>query len=370
MIRNVSSAQISRRVALSSVAAVAATLALTGCVSKTGGAAASQEPLSKEDIQLVTVVQTSTNPYMLQWAKGSEAFAASVGLPLKTIVANGDSQQQLSQIQATIAAGKKVVLTINPINSADVPAIVKAVKDSGGFITTQWNKPEDYEPKNVGPNYVAHLTYDGYSAGTWTSKRLFDAMGGEGGFVAFKGVLDSPASQQRYAGMETTLKDYPNIKLLDTQAAGWDRQTAFEQTQSLITKYGTNLKGVWAASDSMSLGAFAALEQAGMADKVKISGNDGTEEALQLIKNGGSFVNTYSSDGYYNGALGLAMAYEAATGKLDVNSLSDDQRDGNYSQYGIDKSNVDQYLAPPTNDQIMAEVNKGLFDRLIGARKP
>ncbi|WMY11801.1 sugar ABC transporter substrate-binding protein [Paraburkholderia phenoliruptrix] len=322
--------------------------------------------LSKNDIQLVTVIQTNTNPYMLQWAAGSQAFADSVGLPLKTIVSNGDSQQQLAQIQATIAAGKKVVLTINPINSADVPAIVKAVTRSGGYITTQWNKPADYNPWDVSANYVAHLTYDGYSAGRWTGKALFTAMGGKGGFIAFKGVLDSPPSKQRYDGMMAALKEFPNIKLLDTQSAGWDRQKAYDITKTLITKYGDQIKGVWAASDSMTLGAYAAFQESGRLGDVKFSGNDNTEEALKLIASGSNFADTYSSDGYYNGALGLAMAYKAAIGELDVSKMSHDQRDGNYKQFGVDKSNVQSQLTAPTPQQIMSEVNKGLFNRLVG----
>lgn len=366
----ISAGRTLRRATKISAALLLASVLLTGCITKVGGSGTTQEVISKNDIQLVTVIQTSTNPYMLQWADGSQAFADSVGLPLKTIVANGDSQQQLSQIQATIAAGKKVVLTINPINSADVPAIVKAVTRSGGYLTTQWNKPADYVPQAIGPNYVAHLTYDGYSAGYWTGKKLFEAMGGQGGVVAFKGQLDSPPSQQRYAGMEKALAEFPGITLLDTQAAGWDRQTAFDQTQSLITKHGSELQGVWAASDSMTLGALAALEQAGKASSVKVSGNDGTGEALERIDAGDTFVDTYTSDGYYNGALGLAMAYEAALGELDVATLTQEQRSGNYAQFGIDKSNVADYLTRPADDAIIAEVNKGLFARLVGPELP
>ncbi|SDG71197.1 monosaccharide ABC transporter substrate-binding protein, CUT2 family [Bradyrhizobium sp. Rc2d] len=341
-------------------------LAGTAVLAMTMQSAVMAGGLDKSDIQLVTVIQTNTNPYMLQWAAGSQAFADSVGLPLKTIVSNGDSQQQLAQIQATIAAGKKVVVTINPINSADVPAIVKAVTRSGGFITTQWNKPEGYNPWDVSPNYVAHLTYDGYSAGKWTGKSLFTAMGGKGGIIAFKGVLDSPPSKQRYDGMNEALKDFPDVKILDTQAAGWDRQKAYDITKTLLTKYGDQIKGVWAASDSMTLGAYAAFQDAGRVGEVKFSGNDNTEEALKLIDSGPNFIDTYSSDGYYNGALGLAMAYDAAIGKLDVSKLTHEQRAGNYSQFGVDKSNVKQQLKPPTGDEIMAEVKKGLFARFVG----
>lgn len=320
----------------------------------------------REEYQLASVVVSNTNPYMLDLARGASIFAQSVGIPFKSIVANGDSQQQLSQIQATIASGKKLIMTICAVNSADIPAIVRAVSQSGGFITTQWNKPKGFEPWNVSPNYVAHLAYDGYSGGYWTATQLFKAMGGKGGVVAFQGRLDAIPTQQRYIGMQKALKDFPGIKLLDTQVANWERQQAYDKTKTLMTKYGSQLQGIWSASDSMASGAYAAFEQSGRISQCHFTGNDGSEECLKLIQSGPSFVASYTSDGVYNGALGLAMAFAAATGKLDVRAMSHQQRDGNYLQYGIDKSNVGKFLKPATSEETMVEVNKGLFARLNG----
>lgn len=321
---------------------------------------------SKNDFQMASVVVSNTNPYMLDLARGAKMFADSVGIPYKAISANGDSQQQLSQIQATIATGKKLLLTICAVNSADIPAIVRAVSQSAGFVTTHWNKPKAFEPWNAGNNYVAHLAYDGYSGGYWTATQLFRAMGGKGGVVAFKGRLDAVPTQERYQGLLRALKEFPNIKLLDTQVANWERQQAYDITKTLLTKYGSQLSGVWAASDSMASGAYAAAEQSGVLERIKFTGNDGSEECLKLIAAGPSFVASYTSDGVYNGALGLAMAYAAAMGQLDVAKLTHAQRDGNYKQFGIDKANVGTFQKPVTQAEIVAEVNKGLFARHLG----
>lgn len=349
------------------VAAGAAVLAvaLTGCKAS-DATAQSQNTLAKDDVLLVTTLITSTNDYMQNWKQGSQAYADSIGVPLKVIVANGDSQQQLSQLQAAIATGKKVILSTNPVASADVPAMVKAVVDSGGYVVTQWNKPDDFKPEDFGPHYVAHLGYDGYAAGEYTARKLFESMGGSGGVVALQGVLDSTANRQRYAGFEKALKDFPNIKVLGTDNANWDRQTAFQKMQSLQAKFGDQIKGVWAGGDSMAQGALSAMEQAGRGAQVKVAGIDGVKETLDAIAKGPSYTATWYTDGYYSGALGLAMGYAAATGKLDVSKMTPEQRNGTYRQVGIDKSNVADFINPPTNEQILAEVNKGLFDRLTG----
>lgn len=322
--------------------------------------------LAAEDIQLAAVVQSSTNAAMLSIARGAQIFADSIGLPFKMIDSNGDSQQQLSQIQATIASGKRLVFTIVAINPADVPSIVRAVGSSGGALTTHFNKPKGYHPWDAPDGYVAHLAYDGAPGGKWTATQLFKAMGGKGGIIAFKGQLDAIVSQQRYEGLQQALAEFPNIKLLDTQVANWERQQAFDISKTMMTKYGAELGGIWSASDSMATGAYAAVEQAGRLNDVKFVGIDGNPEAVKLIDEGSSFIATYTTDTAYNGAIGLAIAYAGATGALDLKSLTHEQREGNYRQVSISKENVKAYLKPISAEALMAEVNKGLFDRLLG----
>lgn len=348
------------------VGLLALALGPAGCtrVASAGGNQ-TQNTLSKDQIVLVTTLITASNDYMQNWLKGSQAFADSVGVPLKVVVANGDSQQQYSQIQAVIASGKKVVLTTNPVASADVPAIVKAVVNSGGYVVTQWNKPDDTKPENYGPHYVAHLGYDGITGGKYLADKLFESMNGEGGIIALHGTLDSTADKQRWAGMEQSLAENPGITLLGEDTANWDQQMAFTKTQSLLAKHGDNVNAVWTGSDSMALGALAAAQAAGRSD-IKVVGMDGIQQAIQAVNDKGNYVATWDTDGYYSGALGLAMAYAAATGELDVSTLTAEQRDGTYEQFGIDATNVEEYLTPPTGADIMAEVDKGLFARLTG----
>lgn len=359
--------QWSRRQALLGIAA--AGLGLTGCSKAEFIAGASvQKTLNHDQLLLVTTMITATNDYMQNWAMGARAFADSVGLPIRVINSNGDSQQQYSQIQSAMATGKRLVLNLHPVASADVPAIAKSVSREGGYMVSSWNKPATAHPVDFGTGWVAHMGFDGIKAGEYTARKLFDAMNGEGGIIALKGVLDSTASKQRYEGLQAALKDYPNIELVGEDSANWDRQTAFQKTQSLLSKRRGGVGGIWTGSDSMTLGAVAAAQQAGV--NVKATGIDGLQESMRSIKNGGPIVAVWYTDGFYSGVIGLAMAYAAATGTLDVAAMSAEQREGTYRQVGVDAANVDQYLNPPTASDLMAEVDKGLFARLVGPPLP
>jgi len=315
-----------------------------------GGAS---QTASKDNVVLVESVRSLSNPYHANWVKGGQFFADSVGLPLKVLTDEGDSQKQVSQIKSLLAGGKTVVLNVDPNTSSDTQAIVKAVQESGGFVVTQWNKPDSLNPWDVGNSWVAHISFDGNVSGHEIAKRLFDAMGGSGGIIALQGILDNVPAKQRYAGLQKALAENPNIQLLDQQTAEWNRNKAFQVTQTLLAKHGDKVKGIWAANDDMALGALQALKAQNLVGKVPIVGVDAVPEALQAIKDGNSgYVATVSSDAYWQGGAGLALAYQAATGKLDVGSEDHKNRAFYGKQTVVTKENVADVMTPPTAESL------------------
>ena len=201
-------------VILASMMTIAALSA--GCTTTGGGAAGGggQQPIKKEDLVLVLSVINLTNPYMASMIEGAEAMSKELGVPLKIVNSNGSSQTEISQIQAILAEGKKVALVVNTVASSDAPPIVNAVKAAGGYVVIWWNKPDDFEPKNVGDNFVAFQKHPGVASGQCTGKGLAEAMGGKGNIVAFPGVLDSTTSQTRVAGLKDSLKAFPDAKII------------------------------------------------------------------------------------------------------------------------------------------------------------
>lgn len=363
-----STSPMSRRTALLGIAAGTVGLSLAGCGAARNVAESEQKTYPDSELLLVSTIHTATNDYMQNWLTGSRAFAKYAGLPLRIVNSNLDSQQQYSQIQSAMATGKRVVVNLEPLASADVPGIARSVARNGGYVVSSWDKPDGIKPEDIGPSWVSHMGFDGVAAGEYTATQLFEAMGGEGGIIALKGVLDSNASKQRYAGLEKALAAYPGISLLGSDSANWDRQTAYTKTQTLLSRFAGKVNGIWAGSDSMTLGAVAAAESAGV--QVKAVGIDGIQEALKSVKTGGPIVATWYSDGFYSGMIGLAIGHAAATGKLDVSTLQPAQRDGTYSQFGVSRDSVDKYLKEPDYTSLMAELDKGLFNRLVGGPLP
>lgn len=351
-----------RRAALAVGAVLTLTMASAGC--SKAGSTTTAGTVSKQDVVLVESVRSLSNPYHANWVKGGQAFAASVGLPLTVLTDEGDSQKQLAQIKSLLAGGKTAVLNVDPNTSSDTQAIVQAVKAAGGYVVTQWNKPDGFVPWNVGDNWVAHISFDGNVSGHDIATKLFAAIGGKGNIIAIQGILDNVPAKQRYAGLQKALQENPGVRMLDQQTANWNRNEAFKVTQTLLSKYAGQVNGVWAANDDMALGALQALKAAGLEGKVPIVGIDAVPEALQDIQAGNvGYVATASSDAYWQGGAGLALGFEAATGGLKVGEERHDHRAFYAKATLVTKDNVEQVLTPPTPTQLESDF-KDVFARV------
>ncbi|WP_051129745.1 sugar ABC transporter substrate-binding protein [Gordonia terrae] len=352
-----------RRYVSVAVAAALGAVALAGC------GAHDESATGPDDLLMVSEVRSLTNPYEAAWVEGSKAYAKSVGVDLKVIVYGGDSQNALSQLQSVLATGKKVLLNINPNTSADTPAIVRAVQNSGGCAVTQWSKPADLHPWNVGDGWASYVSYDGVKEGADTGDVLGSSIGGEGGVIAIQGLLANDISKTRYQGFTEGIARHSGVVVLDNQPADFDRNKAYTTTQTLLNKYGDKVNGIWAATDSMALGALQAVREKGKAGQIKVaSAADATPEGLEAIE-AGEMVSTYTTDPYFNGAMGLAICHQVATGQLKVSDLSRLQREFYVDQTLITSDNAARYLERPTDQEIVDSV-RDPFSRIVGPIDP
>ena len=328
-------------------------------------AAAADGACAPDEITLIGQVRNQTNPYEAAWLQGGDTFAESVGLEQQQLTYDGDSQRQQEQIRQALAGGdlECTVLNVLPNGDADTAPIVAAADQAGAWLVTQWNKPADLDPADY-ERWVAHITYDGEESGYLIAQAMFEAMGGSGGIIALQGVLDAVAAQDRFAGLQRALDENPDVTLLDDQTANFDRAEALDVTRTLLTAHGEDVKGIWAANDDMALGALQALEAAGR-DDVAVVGIDAVPEAITAIEEG-RMTATVSSDGPWQGGIGLAMGYCAATGALDPASVED--RAFFAEQFLIEEGNAADF-ADPQLDPAEFECDN-LFDRATGPVSP
>jgi ribose transport system substrate-binding protein len=336
---------------------------LSGCAGEAGGGTTDGATCDPEEIKLIGQVRNQTNPYEAAWLSGGDEYAESVGLEQEHLTYDGDSQRQQEQIRQVLAGSgvECTVLNVLPNGDSDTAPIVAAADSAGALLVTHWNKPTDLHPQDF-DRWIAHITYDDEQSGYQISKALFEDMGGSGGIIALQGILDTSAAQNRFAGLQKALGETPGVELLDDQTANFDRAEALSVTRTLLTAHGDHVTGIWAANDDMALGAMQALEAVGR-DDVKVVGIDAVPEAIAAIQDG-SMTATVSSDGPWQGGIGLAMGYCAATGELDPTAVEEENRAFYAQHFLIDESNAAEFADRELDMSDFECAN--LFNRVTG----
>ena len=303
-------------------------------------------------VALAYSVNTLSSPSQAQQVRGGEAFAASIGKEINTLLTGGNSEKGIADIRAVLAKFEgNVAVVVDPLDSPDARVIVDECKKAGAKIVTLWNKPEDLRPWNFGDNYVAHISFDGIESGRIVANSMIDAMGGEGGIVGLGGIANNVPAIDRKAGLEQAVADSGGkVELLDFQVGDWASSKAFTITQAYLTRFGSDIKGIWAANDEMAFGAIQALVAEGLNGQIKVCSIDGTPPALDAITSG-DLVCSDSWDPYRWGGFALSLAYRAAAGEYTPSAESNGRREFYGKTALIDSSNVDQFKSgAPTID--------------------
>lgn len=301
---------------------------------------------ASKPVYLGTAIRSLSNPYHASWAKGAELYAKSQGWDKynTVLLCEGSSEKQINDIRALVArTGGNVVFSIDPNESPDAVAIAKILEKAGVYFVTWWNKPTDVKVTDY-PHWVSHITFDGVQAGYNTAIELMKSFKTpyKGSIVALQGMLANSAAIERYKGLQKALAEHPEVKLVDQQAADWQRAKAFEIASNQLVAH-PDVDGIWAANDDMAMGALEALRARNLVGKVKVTGVDAIPEMITAIEKGEA-VATVASDASWQGGMGLSLAVAAKQGKIKVGKLGAAKREWVADSVLITGSNITKWI--------------------------
>lgn len=139
-------------------------------------------------------------------------------------------------------------------------------------------------PRQIkGVQFVSHVGYRQVEAGGEAGRYLARMLRGKGSVLVLKGLTNT-TSKNRVAGFREALESYPQLRVVATRQADWEREKAQKVTARILEKH--NLDAIFAVSDEMALGAADAVNAAGRQGEIFIVGLDGTNTALQGIRDG------------------------------------------------------------------------------------
>jgi D-xylose transport system substrate-binding protein len=272
------------------------------------------------------VVGVSWNNYAEErWAKWDEpAIKAALAKAGATYISNdakSSSDNQLSNVDALINQGAKVVIILAQDGTAIKPAVSKAL--AAGIPVIAYDRLIE----DPGAFYI---TFDNVLVGKLQAQALL-AVKSSGNYVVIKGnKADANADFLRSGMVQAGLPDVgasdPTGKLVnvgETYTDNWDPANAQNEMAQFLTKNNNKIDIAFVENDGMAGGVIAALKSQGLAGKVPVSGQDGDAAALNRIALGTQTVDVWKDARLLGDAAGSAAAQLCAGTTMDKISTTE-----------------------------------------------
>src|SRR5438552_4780388 len=269
-----------------------------------------------------------------------EQRAKEIGAVLDLLVANGDDAVQTKQADNMLTKGVDVLI-VAPHNGEIAASIVEAAHRQGVPVISY-----DRLIRNADVDlYISHqVERMGEMQADYALKHV-----PKGNYLLIGGSPTDYNAILLRKGQETILKPAiakGDVKVISDQfAREWKAEEALRLTEDALTRTGNKIDAIVASNDGTAGGAISALEAAGLAGKVLVTGQDAQKDAVQRIVKGTQTMTIYKpiqplAFGAVDAAIKLAKK-QAVDAKDKINNGKKDVSAILIQAIVVDKSNVD-----------------------------
>lgn len=204
------------------------------------------------------------------------------------VTSSANTADQVNRIENLIARNVDalVVLAQEPGPISDICA--KAARQ--GIFLVVVSNPLDQPVQDV------FVNGDNRSFGAAAAKAMGRILGGKGDILMMEGV-PCPINTDRVESFRETLsKEFPGIRILESQAAWWNTEKGLALMENYLQKY-PKIDAVWAGDDDVLVGALKAYEESGRTDVKAMIGGGGSRKTVKRLLDGDPVVKatvTYS----------------------------------------------------------------------------
>lgn len=288
----------------------------------------------------VVFIVHGDHPWTTACSNGAKKVAEAYKMDIKVRSPNWDLAVQNQMIEQAIVEKPDMILLIpldaktapqqaRKINQAGIPLILFNTLPSAEAMNyaIAWTGPDDFgQMRKLSRAFADELRKRNPGAKSLGVAYVQHAPGGSPYFARCFGPISELAG---YA---------PEIKTLDKQAPGFEADKTMQLVSDWLTRFGKDLKGVFAADDSaQALGIAEALKKAGREDVVVVAAGN-SKIGMDQVKAGQLFAITYqTAEG--DGALAVKTAADWFNG-LPIEARR------NLPQHIITKADVDGFYPP------------------------
>jgi len=245
-------------------------------ISGFSGCKQSQE--KKHSNKIAVVISTLNNPWFVVLGESAATRARELGYEAQIFDSQNNSAKEAEHFDNIIAMGYEAIL-FNPTDADGSVLNVKRAKEAG--IPTFCMDREI----NSRDAATTQLLSDSFTGCVKLGQYFVRQMEKKGNYVEILGLVGDNNTWNRSKGFHSVVDEFPELKMVAQQSADFDRNKAMDVMETIM-QANPDIDAVFCGNDAMALGAYQAVLSAGKADKVKIYGFDGSDDAINGIAEG------------------------------------------------------------------------------------
>jgi galactofuranose transport system substrate-binding protein len=190
--------------------------------------------------------------------------AEALGVELKFSDAQQKQDNQIRAIRSFIAQ-KVDVIGVPPIVETGWREVFEEAKQAGIpiiLVDRRADVPDDLYVTYLGSNFLE----EGRNAG----RVMVELTDGKANIVELVGTVGSAPANDRYRGFREIIRDYPEMKVIDSESGDFTVAKGREVMRAFLNKHGDAITALYAHNDDMALGAIQAIEEYGLRPGVDI----------------------------------------------------------------------------------------------------
>jgi len=267
-----------------SPAILLAALWMSGCGGSGAGRRGSQAGV-EQPLKIAVIPKGTTHEFWKSIHAGAIQAARELtdqGTPVDIIwkgpLREDDREQQIQVVEGFLSQGVQGIV-LAPLDSR---ALVRPVEEArrAGVPTVIIDSRLESDV------VVSFVATDNHKGGQLAASRLGELLGGKGKVLLLRYAEGSASTTERERGFLEELRSrYPAIVLVSAdQYAGPTRETAKRASENLLNRYSGDLQGIFTPNESSTIGMLLALQDVGLAGKVRFIGFDAARTLIDAVR--------------------------------------------------------------------------------------
>lgn len=269
---------------------------------------------SAPSTKIAFVMKTLNNPFFIDMQRGAEAAAKehNVELIVQAAERELDVEKQMQIIENLIQA-RVSALCVTPSGSREIlPALAQANAANIPVLIVD-TRLDSAATAEAGVRYETFIGSDNFEGGKVAGEYLVTRFNGKANVVVLEGIPGHETGDSRLRGFHAALQTAPEMRIIASQTANWERDQGFNVFQNLLQAH-AQIDALFACNDMMALGALEAIAAAGKSESIAVVGFDAIADARQAI-NAGTMAASIAQSPEEMGRVAIASAVRVLRGE-------------------------------------------------------